>query len=174
MAPPVGEGNRDWVVVGRIEGAYGVKGWVRVRSFTDPPANILDYEPWRLQLPQGHQDCDRLEMRPHGKGFVAQLAGVDDRDAAAALGGAEVEVPRDALAAAGPGEYFWSDLLGLDVVTITGEWLGQVETMMATGANDVMVLAGDRRRLIPFVQDSVVQAVDLDAREIRVDWDPDF
>lgn len=170
----MGERSRELVVVGRIEGAYGVKGWVRVRSFTDPPANILDYDPWHLRLARGQQDCERLETRPHGKGFVARLAGIDDRDAAAALGGAEIEVPRDCLAPTGAGEYYWNDLLGLDVVTTTGLRLGQVETMMATGANDVMVLAGDRRRLIPFVHGTVVQAVDLDAGEIRVDWDPDF
>lgn len=170
----MGERNRDWVVVGRIEGAYGVKGWVRVRSFTDPPANILDYQPWQLRSAQGRQDCERLEMRAHGKGFVARLAGVEDRDAAAALGGAEIEVPRDCLAPTSAGEYYWNDLIGLEVMTTAGQRLGRVERMMATGANDVMVLAGDRRRLVPFVHGRVVQAVDLEAGEIRVDWDPDF
>ncbi len=170
----MGERSGARVVVGRIEGAYGVKGWVRVRSFTDPPANILAYEPWYLLRAQGPQDCDRLDARAHGKGFVARLAGIDDRDAAAALAGTEIEVPRDCLAPASAGEYYWNDLLGLDVITLTGQQLGKVETIMATGANDVMVLAGDRRRLIPFVHGSVVQSVDLDAREIRVDWDPDF
>lgn len=168
------ERSGDWVVVGRIEGAYGIKGWVRVRSFTDPDDNISDYLPWQLRLPQGEREYERLEMRRHGKGFVARLAGVEDRDAAAALGGVEIEVPRDCLAPAGEGEYYWSDLLGLAVTTVTGQPLGQVERMMQTGANDVMVVTGERRRLIPFVQGSVVRDVDLDAGEIRVDWDPDF
>lgn len=166
--------QRDWVIVGRVEGAYGIKGWVRVRSFTDPPANILDYHPWQLRLQQGAREYERLETRQHGKGYVARLAGVADRDAAAALAGVEIEVPRDCLGPTGEGEYYWSDLLGLAVVTAAGQHLGQVENMMATGANDVMVVAGDRRHLIPFVHGSVVRAVDLDAGEIRVDWDPDF
>lgn len=170
----MGEQGHDWVVVGRVEGAYGIKGWVRVRSYTHPPANILDYQPWRLRLAQGAREYERLDMRPHGKGFVAQLAGVDNRDAAVALAGTDIEVLRDCLAPAGEGEYFWNDLLGLEVRTVSGQSLGQVARMMETGANDVMVVTGERRRLIPFVQGSVVRAVDLEAGVIRVDWDPDF
>ena len=168
------DSSRDWVIVGRIEGAYGIKGWVRVRSFTDPPENIFDYCPWRLRLAQGAREYKRVATRPHGKGFVTQLDGVGDRDEAALLGGVEIEVPRECLAPPAEGEYYWNDLLGLAVTTIRGEALGQVERMMETGANDVMVVTGDRRRLIPFVQGSVIREVDLDAGEIRVDWDPDF
>lgn len=163
-----------WVVIGRIEGAYGVRGWVRVRSFTQPPDNIETYGPWRLRLAEGEQDVERLEMRPHAKGFVARLAGVDDRDAAAALAGVEIVVPRSSLEPPAEGHFYWSDLIGMAVKTVAGRELGRVETMMETGANDVMVVIGDRRRLIPFVMDHTIRAVDLDAAEIVVEWDPDF
>ena len=113
-------------------------------------------------------------MRAHGKGYVAQLAGVEDRDAAAALGGVEIEVPRECLEPVTDGEFYWNDLIGLEVETLTGDRLGQVQRMMETGANDVMVVTGERRRLIPFVHGGVVREVDLEAGTIRVDWDPDF
>jgi 16S rRNA processing protein RimM len=170
----MGERSLDWVVVGRIEGAYGVKGWVRVRSFTDPPDNLQNYAPWQLRLARGPRECERLAMRAHGKGYVAQLAGVEDRDAAAALGGVEIEVPRECLEPVTDGEFYWNDLIGLEVETLTGDRLGQVQRMMETGANDVMVVTGERRRLIPFVHGGVVREVDLEAGTIRVDWDPDF
>jgi 16S rRNA processing protein RimM len=170
----MGERSREWVVVGRVEGAYGIKGWVRVRSYTDPPANLAAYGPWRLRLKRETRDLERPELRQHGKGYVARLAGVDDRDAAAALGGADILVPRDQLGPTTAGEYYWTDLVGLVVVTPSGQRLGQVESMLATGANDVMVVTGERRRLIPFVSEGVVRSVDLDAGVIEVDWDPDF
>ena len=170
------ERGRDWVVVGRIEGAYGVKGWVRVRSFTDPPSNLCDYGPWCLSRERGECQCKPLEMRPHGKGYVARLDGVDDRDAAAALAGAEIRVPRDCLQPPAAGQYFWNDLLGLEVRNAAGDELGKVSSMLETGANDVMVIDGDdgRRRLVPFVTGRVVREVDLEAGVIFVDWDADF
>ncbi|MGI9330206.1 MAG: ribosome maturation factor RimM [Gammaproteobacteria bacterium] len=165
---------QDWVVVARIEGAYGVKGWVRVRSFTTPADNLEKYAPWRLRLPRGDRELARHEMRAHGKGYVARLEGIGDRDAAAALAGTAIMVPRAILEKPAEGQYFWSDLVGLTVRTSAGELLGQVDKMMETGANDVMVVTGDRRRLIPFVHGTVVQSVDLETGFIQVDWEPDY
>jgi 16S rRNA processing protein RimM len=160
------------VPVGRISGVFGVRGWVRIFSYTEPRANVLHYQPWILRSSASERSYSVREGQEHGAGVVAWLAGVDDRDAAAALIGCEVEVDRDQLSPAGPGQYYWADLEGMAVVTVGGEPLGQVERLFATGANDVMVVRGERRYLLPFVQDRVVRTVDVTTRTITVDWDP--
>jgi 16S rRNA processing protein RimM len=114
---------------------------------------------------QGHEQ---------GKGMVAKLPGCDDRDAAAKLVGATIRVPRSALPKAKRGEYYWTDLEGLDVVTVEGVDLGKVSHLFATGANDVLVVHGERERLIPFVTGQFVKEVDLKSGRITVDWDPEF
>jgi 16S rRNA processing protein RimM len=116
-------------------------------------------------MAEGHQQ---------GKGVVARLAECDNRDQAYALMGSEIAVRRDQLPATAPGEYYWSELQGLDVVNTDGESLGTVDHLLETGANDVLVVKGDRERLIPFVMDEVVIAVDREQGRIRVDWDKDF
>lgn len=115
-----------------------------------------------------------IEGRQHGKGVIALLADCSDRDQARALTGCEIGISRDALPAAQPGEYYWHDLQGLKVVTLAGEALGSVDHLIETGANDVLVVKGDRERLIPFVMGQVIVQVDLEQGEIRVDWDREF
>jgi 16S rRNA processing protein RimM len=105
---------------------------------------------------------------------IAHLAGCENRDQAQALMGCEIAIRRDQLPDAAPGEYYWRDLQGLTVVTIEGELLGTVDHLIETGANDVLVVKGDRERLIPFVLNQVIVNVDLDKQELRVDWDKDF
>lgn len=163
-----------WVVAGRIAGMYGVRGWVRVMSFTDPPDNLLGFPRWRLDGPQGSREVTVLEGRRHGKGLVARLGGVADRDAAAALIGAEVAVERASFDPPEAGHYYWADLEGLVVATVDGTELGRVDHLVETGANDVMVVAGERRRLVPFVAGDVVVEVDLAGGRIVVDWPADF
>jgi 16S rRNA processing protein RimM len=162
------------VVLGTVAGVYGVKGWLRVHSATEPRERILDYAPW--QLGRRGDWCERAldEGRVHGAGVIAKLAGVDDRDAAAALVGAEIAVPRSRLPAGAPDEYYWVDLVGLEVVTEQGVALGRIERLLATGANDVLVVKNGRERLIPFLRDSVIRSVDVENGVLRVDWDPDF
>lgn len=162
--------DADRVVrLGEICGVHGVRGWVKLRSFTEPRDRLLDYTDWLLDTP-GAQGTATLEAgRASGKHLIAKLAGVDDRDAAAALVGAGIGVRRSALPPCEPGEYYWTDLEGLAVRSAAGEWLGRVERLLATGANDVLVLDGER--MIPFVAGRVVRSVDLDAGEIIVDWD---
>lgn len=163
-----------WIVVGQVTAAYGVRGWVKLRSFTDPPENLLEYRPWHLRRNDADISAKLVEIRPQGKGFVARLDGILDRDAAAALTGTEVVIRRSELPAPEAGQFFWDDLLGLQVCTVDGTELGEVEQLMETGANDVLIVAGDRRRLIPFISGEVVRSVDLEARKILVDWDPEF
>jgi 16S rRNA processing protein RimM len=162
------------LVMGRIAAPYGVRGWVRVVTFTEAPENLLAYSPWHLKREGGWQAVKLVDGREHGKGLVVQLAGYDDRDAAAVLSGTEIGVYRSQLPAPDTDEYYWSDLVGLQVLTTQDKLLGVVDHLIETGANDVLVVDGDRERLIPFVLDKVVMSVDLDKAEIQVDWDKDF
>jgi 16S rRNA processing protein RimM len=162
------------VILGRIAGVYGVRGWVKVFSETKPKDNILDYNPWLINLDGSWKSIEVIEGKPHGKGLVAHLAGYDDRDLARKLVGAEIAIERDRLPAAAEGEYYWADLVGLKVITLDGTELGVVDHLLETGANDVLVVQGERERLIPFVQGQYVREVDLETGLIKVDWDPEF
>lgn len=162
------------LVMGRIAGPYGVKGWVRVTAFTELPDGLLDYAPWYLGHNGDWRAIEVIDARAHGKGLVAQLDGCADRDAAMALTGREIGVYRSQLPAAGEDEYYWNDLIGLRVVTTAGRDFGLVDHLIETGANDVLVIRGEREILVPFVIGQVVKSVDLKSGEIRVDWDPDY
>jgi len=145
-----------------------------VFSYTEPRDNIVNYQPWYLKRQGEWEQRDLAEGRRHGKGVVARLQGCDDRDAAVLLIGADIGVRRDQLPPAPSGEYYWSDLQGLEVLTLGGESLGRVDHLLETGANDVLVVRGERERLIPFVAGQIVHEVDLERGRIRVDWDKDF
>lgn len=163
------------VVVGRIAGAFGVQGWVRVRSYTEPPENIIDYSPWQVTNPEGSTLYTVAQGRVQGSDqIVVQLAGVSDRDQAQALSGCDVLVDRSQFSAPAVGEFYWADLIGCDVVTEVGVALGKVVDLVETGSNDVMIVRADRERLIPFLREQTVKRVDLTTRTIVVDWDPDF
>lgn len=162
------------VEVGEIVGAFGVLGWVKIRSYTDPPANILKYTPWALGSSEAARSAKLVEGRPQGVAVVARLEGVEDRDQAIALKGTRILVPRQCFPDASPGTYYWADLIGLDVVTVAGVALGKVRGLLETGANDVLDVKGDRDRLIPFVVGEFVKNVDLAESRITVDWDPEF
>ncbi len=169
--------NEPPVIVGHISGLFGVNGWVKVFSFTEPRKNILSYLPWRLHLGNAGGngvEYKVVEGRVHGKGLVARLDGVDDRDAAAQLVGAEIRVGREMFDAPDRDQYYWADLVGMQVQTVDGQALGTVDRVLATGANDVLIVEGERRRLVPFLVEEVVKRVDLGARTIVVEWDPEF
>lgn len=162
------------VIVGRVSGLFGVQGWVKVFSHTAPRENIINYSPWQLKLGSGWKELTVKAGRAQGRGLIAQLEGIADRDAAAALVGAEIAVCREQLPAAAEDEYYWADLEGLRVITRDGVELGIVSHLLATGANDVLVVRGERERLIPYIPGQVVVDVDLNAGTLRVDWDPEF
>ncbi len=164
----------DWVVLGRVSGLFGVNGWVRVFSHTNPREGIIRYSPVFLNR-QGEWRAFEIEAgRAHGAGVVLKFVGCDDRDRAITLLQSDIAVRRAQLPPPEPGEYYWTDLQGLRVVTLDGVELGIVASLFATGANDVIVVRGERERLLPFVRDQVVVEVDLERRLLRVDWDPDF
>ncbi len=160
-------------VLGAVQGPFGVKGWVRIRSFTDPAENLLDYSPWLLKSTQGWRQVTCLAARAHGQGLVAELEGVADRDAAAGLKGALIGVLAASLPEPAEDEFYWRDLIGLVVLDQAGTVLGTVVEMMATGANDVLVVAladGGGQELIPFDR-RYVTAIDVAGGSLVVDWD---
>jgi len=169
------------ITVGRVHGAFGIQGWVRVESFMELPAMLLEYPQWWLWRGGDWQPVGLLESRVHGRGFVARLAGVDTRDAAEGLRSVEIAVPEEALPPPGEGEFFWRELMGLQVWSIdqgAERFLGVVSGFMETGANDVMVISptegslDQRERLLPYVA-QVVKHVDLLAGRIQVIWPSD-
>jgi 16S rRNA processing protein RimM len=160
------------IVLGHIAGVFGVRGWVKVYSETEPRDGILRYSPWLLG-PSG-ESRRVLEGRAHGKGVVARIEGCDDRDQAALLVDREIAVTRDRLPAPRPDEFYWIDLGGLRVVNLEGVDLGRVSHLFSTGANDVLVAIGERERLIPFSWDEAIRSVDFASGAILVDWDPQF
>lgn len=168
------------VDVGRIATSFGVKGWVKIHSNTEPADNIFNYTPWLLKTKHGVKEIELSAWRPHGKGFVAQLKGVDDRDQADLLHQVAIAVDRSVLPDLDDDEYYWHQLEGLQVYTMQDHYLGEVSKMMATGANDVFVVKptanslDDQERLIPYVPDHYAVEIDLDAGSLRVEWDPDY
>jgi 16S rRNA processing protein RimM len=162
------------VVLGRIAGPFGVRGWVKVKSYTEPAEGILGYRNWHVSVPgAGPRKLRPVEGRLHGDFVVVRLAGIDDREAAATLVHCEISVPRGDLPPTVERQYYMADLEGLEVLTTDGHVLGRLDHFVETGANPVMVVMGERERWLPLVP-SCLKEVDLAAGRIVVDWDPDF
>jgi 16S rRNA processing protein RimM len=165
--------TEKWVILGRISGVFGVKGWLKVQSYTEPRDNIVGFGAWTLRMNGVDHSFEVEEGHSHAGSVVAKLIGVDDRDRARDWVGAEIVVAREQLPAIAAGELYWTDLEGLEVRTTSGIVLGKVDHLLATGGNDVLVLDSSPQRLIPFVG-AVVKDVDLEAGLIVVDWSPDY
>jgi 16S rRNA processing protein RimM len=171
---PMTDQAGEMIVTGRVSGLFGVRGAMKVFSYTEPREGIVNYNPWYLRVQGQWKAFEVVEGHRQGKGVVARLEGIEDRDQAAGLIGADIAIRRDQLPPLDEGEYYWSDLEGLEVVTVDGQVLGLVDHLIETGANDVLVVWGERERLIPYLRPDVVVEVDLDAGKLRVDWDPNF
>jgi 16S rRNA processing protein RimM len=171
--PAVPARNADRVVLGRIVGLHGVRGGLKVYSYTRPAAGILGYSPWLLGLGGGWQSVVRTETLSRHKRLVAYLEGYGDRDSAAPLVGAEIAVRREQLLPLPDGDHYWADLIGLEAYNPAGDPLGRVVDMLATGANDVLVVRGERDRLVPYVKGLYVRGVDLAKGRLDLDWDVD-
>ena len=164
----------DSVIVGQLLGLHGVTGALKVKSFCEPPEQVFRYQPWTL-TPPGASAFSTGSQRLSGANLIARLPNFITRELSSALQGAEISVARALLPVLGAGDYYWSDLEGLSVVGIDGFAFGTVLRLFATGSNDVMVVKGaDRERFIPYLPDQYVRAVDLAARSIMVEWDPEF
>ncbi len=174
---PAATADSDVVLVGLVGAPFGVEGWAHVRSYTNPPQNLLGYEPWQLRrnaIDEPVWERIEVEAQRHGDGLIARFAGVRDREAAVELRGAGVGVAASALPAPEQGEYYWRDLIGSEVANRAGVRLGEVRRLFATPAHDVLVVVdGGLERLIPFVADWVV-AVMPESRRVVVDWEADW
>lgn len=170
----------EQIVVGRIGAVYGVKGWLKVQSFTEDPESIFEYSPWLLSQ-KTEREMNVVEWRRHNNGLIARFEGISDRDEAARLTGADICITADELPALADDEFYWRDLIGMRVVNTNGYDMGVVEQIMPTASNDVLVVKansndgfGKSERLIPFIQSEYVTEVDKEAKRIQVEWPSDF
>lgn len=159
--------------MGRIAAPYAVRGWVKVHTYTEHLDSLLDYPIWHLGKQGKWSAHSVLETKLHGQHLLAHLEGIEDRNASEAVTGAAIAVPRDERPEADEDEYYWDDLIGMQVVNLAGEVLGQLDGLLETGAHDVMKIAGERERLIPFTS-PIVQDVNLEQGRIVVDWGLDY
>ena len=161
----------------RIAAPFGIKGWVKLQTYTEFADSLDEFATWFMQTPKGWEEIEVEEFSVNAKGVIAKLKGCDTRNAAELISKRDVAVPRDWLGETGTGEYLWIDLIGAEVVNTLGDKLGRVETLMETGANDVLVVksaeADDGQRLIPFV-DEVIVNVDREAKVLTVNWGKDY
>ncbi|HEY7673188.1 MAG TPA: ribosome maturation factor RimM [Gammaproteobacteria bacterium] len=162
------------VTLGRISGAYGTKGWVKIRSYTERRGDIGRFDDWILEKRDFQRRVAVEASKLHGQDVVAKLGGIDDREAARELAGATVMVERAALPVCAPGQYYWTDLEGMSVRTAAGEELGTIDHLLAMPAHDVIVLAGAKARMIPFAVGTIVKRIDLDAGVVTVEWERSF
>ena len=176
---PAATVDSDGVVqVGAVGAPFGVNGWAHVRSYTDPPSNLLGYAPWQLRGETGTNGAGWMpidvEAQRHGGGLIARFAGVRNRDAAAELRGRGIGVLASVLPVLEQGEYYWRDLIGSQVVNKAGVHIGEVQRLFATPAHDVLVVVDDiGERLIPFVGEWVV-GVFPGCQRVIVDWEADW
>ena len=168
------ENNANWVVIGRFGRPHGIKGFVTVHSFTDPRDNILRYTDWHVYLNNKWQAIKLLCVETHSKAIIAQVEGYPERESVTRLTNAEIAVQQEQLAELEPGEYYWHQLIGMSVVNQKGEPFGSVIEILPTGANDVLVVQGEKRHLIPYLPGQYVLEINNSQRIITVDWDLDF
>jgi 16S rRNA processing protein RimM len=163
------------VIMGRVAGAQGIQGWIKVQPYTAEPDSLLDYRSWWLgDEKQGWRELDVLKSSLHGRGLIAQLMGCHDRNTAEKYKGLLIAIPRSRLPEPAEDEYYWADLIGLEVRNLGDERLGVVDSLQDTGANQVLCVAGEKGEiLIPFIA-SAIKQVDLADKVIRVDWQADY
>ncbi|WVD63819.1 ribosome maturation factor RimM [Utexia brackfieldae] len=169
------------IIVGKFGSCFGIRGWLRIFSFTEDPESIFTYQPWYIQRAGEWQTIELEAYKPHSNDTIVKMAGIDDRDEANALTNIEIFVNADLLPELVEGDFYWKDLIGCRVITTSGYDLGQVTELMETGSNDVLVVKanlkdafGAKERLLPFVEQEVIKNIDLTTKVIEVDWDPAF
>jgi len=166
-------------VIGKIGAPYGVKGWVKITTYTDETQGVFDYSPWLLG--DGKKEYIVDLWRTHNKGVVAKLVGVESRDDAESIKNLEIFIKAEQLPELADDDYYWRDLVGMQVITENGYDLGVVKELFETDANDVMLVKanssdafGQKERMLPFLREQVIKVVDMQAKTIKVDWDPGF
>ena len=162
------------IQIGRIGVPYGIRGWVKVHSYTQSQEDILHYQPWQIRVKHQWQEIKISEGRLHGKGVVVKLPGVKNPEEARLYANASVAIPREQLPELLNDEYYWTDLEGLTVINENGITLGVVHYCMETGSNDVLVVKGEQFHAIPYLPGEVINQIDLKNKTIQVNWDPNF
>ena len=172
--------SSDYIILGKISGVHGIKGWVKVFSHTSPREQIAEYKEWFLKS-RGNdwKPIKVVDGKKQGKSIIALLEDTHYRDQAEALVGSEIAIHKDQLKKLSKDEYYWRDLIGLSVETTEGEKLGEIDWLFDTGSNDVFVVKGTdgtevKERMLPYVMGDVIQSIDLDKSLMVVDWDPEF
>ena len=167
--------DKAFIPVGKITGNFGVKGWMKVFSYTDPRKNVLSYSPLYLSIKGEWVETKVTNGREQGKGIVISLENVEDPDQVLPLVGTELAIKQQQLKPTRRNEFYWSQLIGLTVVNTQDETLGVVDSLVETGAHDVLVVKeGKTQQMIPFVLENIVVNVDLDTKIIQVDWELDY
>lgn len=170
------ERDKERVLLGRVSGVFGVQGWVKIFSYTEPRDNILNYSSWQIGQHGKWRPANIIASRRSGKHIISQIEGYDSPEKARLLMGAEIAISPQQLKKPAAGEYYWRDLIGLAVINQQGITLGTVASLFETGANDVIVVKDDQgtEHLIPYIKDQVVIAINLAEGWLKVDWDEDF
>lgn len=166
------------VLVGTIGKPYGIKGWVKINSYTEPDGNIIDYRPWYLEAPNKSSSppilIEIIDCRFHGQQILALLANCTTPESACLYTNYKIYVDRQKFFPLTEREYYWADLEGLKVYTCENIYLGIISAIFATGANDVLVITDKKRYLIPFLLDHTIKSIDLENKTMIVDWDAEF
>lgn len=163
-----------FVVVGRFGSTYGVDGWIKVSSYTDPIDNLLHYHPWHVKRGGTWQEIAIIDCKCHGQGIIALIEGFAVRETAKLFSGMDIAIQRKQLPPLAPGEFYLDDLLNMDVNTIDGRALGKITQIMETGASEIIVVNGDKQHMIPLLLDNYVKKIDFEQQLVTVDWDPQF
>jgi len=173
--------KQEPVVLGKLGSSYGIKGWLKITTYTDSVDGIFDYSPWLIKEQGEWREVKVTQWRYQGKAVVAALEGVDNREQAQMLTNCEIAVPAEMIKDLPKDEFYWKDLIGCEVVNTKGYNMGKVQQIVETGSNDVLLVKANAKdgfgkveRLIPFVTEQFIVSVDLTAKQIIVDWDPDF
>lgn len=168
------ETDSNWVVVGRFGRVHGIKGAISVISFTEPRENILNYSDWHIKKNEQWQSIKHIHDEITEKHLLTKVPGFATREEVACLTNTEIAIRQEALPELGLNEYYWHELIGMTVVHQNGTVFGRVHEIIATGSNDVFIVQGEQRYLIPYLVDEVVLNIDKINRVITVDWDLDY
>lgn len=166
--------DADWIIIGRFGRPHGIKGLVTVVSFTEPRDNVMHYTDWHARINQQWQPLKLLHLEMNNKFILTQIDGYQEREEVARLTNVDIAVEREQLPVLKPGEYYWHQLIGMQAVNQQGLLLGTVTDMLPTGANDVLVVVGEKRHLIPYLPGKYVVEINDSQHMITVDWDADF
>lgn len=164
--------NDDIVVVGKVGAPYGLKGWSKVFSYTNPIENLIDYQPWLLQNGEIWQTIAPVKAKLHQKVIVAQFENCLYRDQAKLMTHRKIAIYRSQLPTLATDEYYWNDLIGLTVLDIDGKVLGKVQQLLETGSNDVLIIQSERDFAVPMLMGEVIKNVDLTLGQMTIDWEP--